>query len=325
MRRLKTATAGGPNGALLMAGPARRRQVSPTQRVPVRKRPRSAAERYLMLAGIVLGGGGAIVGAIYWIVASGWGAYAMNGIGERLVTASADAGYRIEQLEVEGRGETDKQQIMLALGALKGDPIFSLDLEEARQRLLTLPWVTGAVVERQLPDTLHVILNEAEPLALWQRQGVFHLVSRTGQVLAIDDIARFGKLPVIVGEGAPQAAGDLFALLATQPALKDRITAAVLVGQRRWNLRTDNGVDIKLPEIDPASAWARFAALEQQQRLLEKDVTVIDLRQADKLVVRQAPLPPEGEVIDGQETNPELSPAAVPAKPAVKTGTSNET
>lgn len=324
MRRLKTATAGA-NSALLMAGPGRKRQVSPTQRVPVRKRPRSAAERYLALAGIVLGGGGAVVGAVYWIVASGWGGYLVGGIGDRLVAASAAAGYRIEQLEVEGRGETDKQQVMLALGALKGDPIFALDIEEARQRLLTLPWVTGAVVERQLPDTLHVILDEAEPLALWQRQGIFHLVSRTGQVLAIDDIARFGKLPVIVGEGAPQAAGDLFALLATQPALKDRITAAVLVGQRRWNLRTDNGIDIKLPELDAAAAWARLAVLEQQQRLLEKDVTVIDLRQADKLVVRQAPLSPEGEAAEGE--NPELSPAAAPSndKPAVKTGTSNET
>lgn len=325
MRRLKTATSGAPNSALLMAGPARRRQVSPTQRVPVRKRPRSAMERYLTLAGMVLGGAAALGGAVYWVVASGWGTYLAEGVSDRLIAASADAGYRIEQLEVEGRGETDKQQVMLALGALKGDPIFALDLEEARQRLLTLPWVTGAAIERRLPDTLHVVLDEAEPLALWQRQGGFHLVSRTGQVLAIDDIARFGKLPVIVGEGAPQAAGDLFALLATQPPLRDRVTAAVLVGQRRWNLRIDNGVDIKLPEQDPAAAWARFAALEQQRRLLDKDVTVIDLRQPDKLVVRQAPLPPEGEAAEGEEANPELSPAAVPAKPETKTGTSNET
>lgn len=322
MRRLKTAHAGIPTGALSMSGPTRKRAVPAAQRVPARKRPRSALERRLIATGIAAGAVAVVVGALYWVVASGWSGYLADSAGRYLLAASANAGYRIEKLEVEGRGETDPQAIMLALGALKGDAIFSLDLEEARQRLLTLPWVTSAVVERRLPDTVHVTLTEAEPLALWQRQGVFHLVSRTGQVLAIDDVARFGKLPVIVGDGAPQKAGDLFALLATEPELQSRITAAVLVGQRRWNLRTDNGIDIKLPEIDPVAAWTRFAVLERQQRLLEKDVTVIDLRQPDKLIVRQAPLPEEGAMGDGAQ------PAAIPdtAKPgSAKPGASNET
>ncbi len=70
------------------------------------------------------------------------------------------------------------------------------------------------MVERRLPDTLHVVLTEAEPLALWRKQGIFYLVSRTGHVLAVKDIARFGKLPVIVGEPPRKQAGDLFSMLA---------------------------------------------------------------------------------------------------------------
>jgi cell division protein FtsQ len=317
MRRLKTAHAGIPAGALAMSGPARRRPMAAAQRVPARKRPRSALERYAILGGAVAGGLLAVIGLVYWIATSGWGSYLVTSTERALIKATADAGYRIESLEVEGRGETDKQAIMLALGALKGDPIFALDLESARQRLLGLPWVTQAVIERRLPDSLHVILTEAEPLALWQRQGVFHLVSRTGQILAIEDVARFGKLPVIVGDGAPQAAEGLFALLATEPELRGRVTAAVLVGQRRWNLRMDNGVDIKLPETDAVAAWARFAALERQHQLLAKDVTVIDLRQPDKLIVRQVP------AIEESEGEPQ--PAASPESAQPKTDASNET
>lgn len=323
MRRLKTAHAGISPGALSMSGPMRKRQVPASQRVPARKRPRSALERHLATAGIVGGAIAVLGGLLYWVIASGWSAYLLGSAGQRLLNMSAEAGYRIEKLEVEGRGETDSQAIMLALGALKGDAIFALDIEAARQRLLELPWVTDAVVERHLPDTLHVILTESEPLALWQRQGVFHLVSRNGQVLAIEDIARFGHLPVIVGDGAPQAAGDLFALLATQPELRQRVTAAVLVGQRRWNLRTDNGIDIKLPEIDAIAAWARFANLERQHRLLERDVTVIDLRQSDKLIVRQAPPPPESAAQPAVSPDPAESGVIKPG--AAKPGTSNET
>lgn len=321
MRRLNTAHAGVPSGALSMSGPVRKRKMGTAQRAPARKRPRTALERHLIPAGITLGVASILCGALYWIMASGWSVYLLGQVGHGLLNASAGAGYRIERLEVEGRGETDKQAVMLALGALKGDAIFSLDLDAARQRLLDLPWVTDAVVERRLPDTVHVVLSEAEPLALWQRQGVFHLVSRTGEILAIQDIARFSKLPVIVGEGAPQAAGDLFALLSTQPELRQHITAAVLVGQRRWNLRTDNGIDIKLPETDAIAAWSRFAALERQHHLLARDVTVIDLRQSDKLIVRQAP---ESSAQEPATAQPAASPDTATPQP-VKPGASNET
>jgi cell division protein FtsQ len=99
---------------------------------------------------------------------------------------------------------------------------------------------------------------------------------------------------VIVGESAPERAEGLFDLLGQQPKLKERVTAAVFVGKRRWNLRLDNGIDVKLPEENPAAAWSRLANLQEQYGLLEKDVRIIDLRQPDQVVVRQAhPTPPE--------------------------------
>ena len=204
------------------------------------------------------------------------------------VPGSDDPLDQLSTLEVEGRKETPKDDIMLALGAMKGDPILEIDLEAARQRIVDLPWVTSAVVERRLPGTLRVTLTEAEPLALWQKKGDFYLVSDSGDVLAVKDVARFGKLPVIIGDAAPQKAGDLFAMLGLEPELEKRVTAAVLVGNRRWNLRLDNGVDIKLPEVAAGAAWQKFASLEKQHHLLDKDISIIDLRQDDKLVVRQA-------------------------------------
>jgi cell division protein FtsQ len=50
----------------------------------------------------------------------------------------------------------------------------------------------------------------------------------------------------------------------------------------------DNDVDVKLPEDGAAAAWKRFADLNQQNDLLSKDITVVDMRQPDRVVVRQA-------------------------------------
>jgi cell division protein FtsQ len=46
---------------------------------------------------------------------------------------------------------------------------------------------------------------------------------------------------------------------------------------------------VRLPEADPAAAWAQLARIERQQGLLSRDVLVIDLRLPDRLVVRTDP------------------------------------
>ena len=75
-------------------------------------------------------------------------------------------------------------------------------------------------------------------------------------------------------------------ILANEPALKQRVNAAVRVGDRRWNIRMDNGVYVRLPEKAPKAAWQRFARLEREHELLKQDLLSIDLRIPDQLIVR---------------------------------------
>jgi cell division protein FtsQ len=65
------------------------------------------------------------------------------------------------------------------------------------------------------------------------------------------------------------------------------VRSAVWVGGRRWNLRLDDGIDIRLPEENAQSAWTRLATLERDQRVLSRDIIAIDLRIRDRLVVRR--------------------------------------
>src|SRR5205823_9978733 len=60
--------------------------------------------------------------------------------------------------------------------------------------------------------------------------------------------------------------------------LAARVTAAVRVGGRRWNLRIDDSIDVMLPEENPDSAWNRLAELERISLLLKRDVQTVDLR-----------------------------------------------
>ena len=91
-----------------------------------------------------------------------------------------------------------------------------------------------------------------------------------------------GNLPTV-------EAVALLSLLASEPDLHRRVTAAVRVGERRWNLQLEEGVEVRLPEAGAEQAWTELARIVRQHGLLERDVVVIDLRIPDRMVVRASP------------------------------------
>ncbi len=214
-------------------------------------------------------------------------------VSARLLQASAKFGLQVNDIRVEGRATTDRETILDALGARPGTPIFAIDPTHAKQQLESLPWVRSAAIERRLPDTIYVRLVEREPMALWQHSGKIELIDRSGAVIPVTRLDRFAKLPMVVGENAAGRAAALLEMLGSQPDIAARVTAAIDVDGRRWNLRLDNAIDVLLPSDDPAAAWADLGRLQRTNAILQRDVQAIDMRLPDRLVVRVAPEPPK--------------------------------
>jgi cell division protein FtsQ len=267
-----------------------------------RRKPWSLGQRLALLWGSVGLAVALLAGGAGWLIMSGWTDRQVTAVERALIEISADLGFTVERVLADGRKETTSSQVLAAIGVRLGDPIFSVDLVAARERLLALPWVETATIERRLPDTLHVRLTEIAPLALWQRQQRLHLLGRDGRVIEGAAIGRFANLLVVVGADAPDHAAALLEMLATQPELRRRVTAAIRVGGRRWNLRFDNDVDVKLPEARAAAAWAELARLERAYGILGRDLTVIDLRNPDQLLVRLTPDAVAREKGEGNDT-----------------------
>jgi cell division protein FtsQ len=208
---------------------------------------------------------------------------------ERFGGATAFAGLRITEVVIEGRANTPEPLLRAALGVSKGDPILGFSVEAARQRVETLSWVEHATVERRLPGTVVVFLQERRPFAIWQNQARFVLIDRNGQLVANQNVAEFRQLPLVVGPGAPAAAATLIDALTDRPDLQKRIVAVVRVGERRWNLRLNNGADVMLPEGHEVEALNRLMQLQQDHSLLDRPLAAIDMRLGDRLVLRPRP------------------------------------
>jgi cell division protein FtsQ len=196
------------------------------------------------------------------------------------------SGLRVTDIVIEGRANTPEPLLRAAIGVSKGDPILGFSVEQARQRIESLTWVDHATVERRLPGTIVVSLQERRPFAIWQDHGKLELVDRAGQLVTNQDITEFRQLPLIVGQGAPAAAAVLLDALTDRPSLAAKVSASVRVGERRWNLHMKNGIDVMLPEGHVIEALDRLMQLQQQHEVLDRPLVSIDLRLPDRLVFR---------------------------------------
>lgn len=255
-------------------------------RKPARRRNEALLNWQVLRRAVPLLAVAMLLGGLAWLWQDGWFGRQAETLRLAALQGTGDLGLRIEEVYVEGRSRTDGTTILSRLGLTLGDPILALDPEAARAELESLPWIKAASVERQLPGTVFIRLQERQPLALWQQQGVIRVIDLEGQVIPGIEPRRFAHLPLVVGKDAPDHAAKLIAVMNSEPELRNRVTAAVRVAGRRWNIQIEGRIDVRLPEDNAAAAWTQLARIERQQGVLNRDVIVVDLRLPDRLVVR---------------------------------------
>jgi len=211
---------------------------------------------------------------------------------ERLMSSALDltrkAGLSVVNIRVAGRDMTNADDLLASLAVERGDPILSFSPEIARENIEKLPWVKSARIERRLPDTIFVAIEERKPIALWQYRHKLALIDSTGSVLERDNLAPWRALKIVVGEKAADEAGAFLPMLAAEPDIEGHTTACTRIGNRRWDLQMDNGIVVKLPEDDPGLALARLAGMQAEYGILERDVAAIDLRLSDRISIQLA-------------------------------------
>lgn len=139
------------------------------------------------LPAIVVAGGAAL------LFCSGYWAY-------RVVTSSPH--FAVAAVEVEGNQALSDGEVRARLGL---DPayrynLFRLDLEAIEDRLETEPWIALAHARRRLPDTLVIEIEENQPAALVEMDGLY-LADAGGQVFAraLTERGHGRGLPVVTG------------------------------------------------------------------------------------------------------------------------------
>jgi cell division protein FtsQ len=200
--------------------------------------------------------------------------------------AANAAGFRIATISITGRKQLTDQDVLAAAGITPKSSLLFLDVEETRGKLEAAPWIGQATVRKLYPGHLDIAIEERDAFALWQLNGQISIIAEDGTVLGKYGERPVPPLPLVVGPGAAAKAKPFLALLDRHRIVREQLRAAILVADRRWNLKLTTGLDIRLPETEIAQALDVLDALERDKKILSRDLTAIDLRLPDRVVVR---------------------------------------
>jgi cell division protein FtsQ len=135
-----------------------------------------------------------------------------------------------------------------------------------------------------------VRVAERVPALLWRGPEGLVMLDATGhRVAPLASRLDRPDLPVIAGEGAEAAVPEALALIEAAAPVAPRLRGLVRMGERRWDVVLDNGQRILLPEIDGLRALERVMALAEAEDMLERDVSVIDMRYGARPTLRLSP------------------------------------
>ena len=247
-----------------------------------------------------------LCGGVGLMLATGGRAHALTtDLKSDVAGAFARAGFRVSSVVVEGASRFSAPYIVKAADIPRNTPLLGLDLQDVRHKVEQVGWVKSVRILRLMPDTVVLAVSERPRLAVWQDHGQSHVIDPEGAVIPEADPGLFVDLPLIVGDGAPEAAAAVLPELQARPRLMSRLDAVVRVDDRRWDLRLKDGSLIQLPAIGQDEALIQLDQLDQKDRLLELGFERIDLRDPEMVVVR--PRQPPGA--------PATSPSTLPPAP----------
>ncbi len=126
---------------------------------------------------------------------------------------------------------------------------FTLDLKRAQSVFESVPWIRRAVVQREFPNRLRVILQEHQPVGYWGLEGESRLINSHGEVFEanVGEIEQ-ESLPRMYGpEDQAGAVLQMYQQLTPVFETVDLLIEQIdLSGRGSWRLRLDSGAVIEL-------------------------------------------------------------------------------
>lgn len=218
----------------------------------------------------------------------------------------ANAGFQIQEIQVAelpgtpNISEAREQEVRSLIVPDGRHSILALDPQDVKARVESLDWVANARVRRLWPSSLVVEVERRREFAVWQDENDQRaVIDANGERLLTERVEDHQNLLHVSGRGAGPAAPPILAALEGLPAVRERTTELVRIGDRRWDLHLTSGAVVALPEDGALEALQQLNRLQGQYALLDRPVQRLDMRAPGRLAVRVHPALEGGPLLGG--------------------------
>lgn len=215
---------------------------------------------------------------------------------------------RIEPMQADTLHYVSAASVRATIAGRVAGNFFTIDLDETRGLLETVPWVRHARIRRVWPDTLHVQLEEQQPLAFWNED---QMINTWGEAFRANqgELPDDARMPRFNGPAnSERLVVQRYAELARWFApLSVSVSQITLSPRYAWSVELSDGVQLSLgrdPAADVADPHGRSGALSfgtriqrfvqawpvLAQRLDGRSIESADLRYANGFAITLAPV-----------------------------------
>ena len=196
-------------------------------------------------------------------------------------------GFAIKNIKILGIKNMSKKTVIQIVNAEKKSNIFNVNLSKIYNNLSDNDWVRDLYVERILPNTIKIEIQEKKPIGIWQNEMSNTLITKYGETISTANIYKFkNNLPIIHGDYANKNAYSILKILRTNKAFAQNIWSLTYINNRRWNLHFKQGIIVLLPSKGVLEAWDKIIKLQGQYNVLNLGLTELDFRNPSKILGR---------------------------------------
>ena len=192
----------------------------------------------------------------------------------------------LKQIDISGNNLLSKQFILKLTELRVGEKLYVISACDIRERLLKLDEIKDVSINVNYSGTIKIVIFERKPFAIWWNKNAPWLIDDEGnKILKIKDVDIYKNLIIIFGQNFNTKLKKFLDLL--RPfSLYKKIKSLHYIGNRRWDVYTEDNIVIKLPENNVDNAIKKNEKILKSLKYQDK-VDIIDLRlYPEKLFLR---------------------------------------
>lgn len=195
--------------------------------------------------------------------------------------------FMVKEIRITGATERVEKHMAQVMDISFPLSSFQLDLVQLKAVFEGIPAIENASLMLGAKGVLEVGIVERAPAVVWRGDEGLMLLDAQGQSAGFIEARHMrGDLPLISGDGITDKITEALNIYRTLAPISGRVRGLLRVGARRWDVVLDRDQVLQLPEDAPIPALERILALHRVQDILNRDVSVVDIRDGRKPMLR---------------------------------------